>query len=215
MAQLIGLARQAATIRVDEVLKIVQLTEAADRQTRTYSKGMLQRLAIAQALLGQPELLILDEPSSGLDPRSQWEVRQLILQLRRQGTTLFICSHYLTEVEELCDTVGILRRGRLILNSPIHQLLTTQNMVEITISEANDAEAITKQLDLGTIITTAQGHTLRIHSSDQQYVLAVLVQAEIAIISLNPLYKALEEIYVQTTRTDEQVAGMPVTIGKE
>jgi ABC-2 type transport system ATP-binding protein len=215
MAQLIGHEKLNATARVNDVLETVQLGSVADRQTRTYSKGMLQRLAIAQALLGQPDLLILDEPTSGLDPRSQWEVRQVIRQLRGQGTTLFICSHYLTEVEELCDTVGILRRGRLILNSSVQQLLTAQDVVEITISGISDAESIIKQLGLRDDIISAHHQMLRIRSSDQQHVLAALVQAEIPIISLSPLHKTLEEIYVQTTRTDEQKVPTPVTIGEE
>src|SRR2546430_12207828 len=77
----------------------------------TIEGGMLRRLAIAQALMTDPELLILDEPTSGLDPRSQWEIRQILAGLRKQGKTVLLCSHYLAEVEALCDAVGILRRG--------------------------------------------------------------------------------------------------------
>src|SRR3989440_12881823 len=77
----------------------------------TIEGGMLRRLAIAQALMTDPELLILDEPTSGLDPRSQWEIRQILAALRKQGKTVLLCSHYLAEVEALCDAVGILRRG--------------------------------------------------------------------------------------------------------
>jgi ABC-2 type transport system ATP-binding protein len=94
MAQLSGLWSEASRTRAQEVLAMVQLEEAANRPIHTYSKGMQQRLAIAQALITEPELLILDEPTSGLDPRSQWEIRQIILTLRKQGKTLLLCSHY-------------------------------------------------------------------------------------------------------------------------
>ena len=100
---------------IQALLEQVNLHEAADRNIGTYSKGMLQRLAIAQALLTNPELLILDEPTSGLDPRSQWEVRQIVAGLRKEGKTILLCSHYLSEVEALCDSVCILRRGHLLL----------------------------------------------------------------------------------------------------
>ena len=101
LGKLAGLWEAANGRRVGEVLDQVNLQEAADRAIGTYSKGMLQRLAIAQALMTNPELLILDEPTSGLDPRSQWEIRQIIAALRRQGKTVLLCSHYLAEVEHI------------------------------------------------------------------------------------------------------------------
>ena len=97
---------------------------------------MLQRLALAQALMTDPQLLILDEPTGGLDPRSQWEIRQIVAGLRKQGKTVLLCSHYLAEVEALCDSVGILRKGELILSGTVADLLHTQDVVEIVL--AND-----------------------------------------------------------------------------
>ncbi|HLQ29534.1 MAG TPA: ABC transporter ATP-binding protein [Ktedonobacteraceae bacterium] len=123
LGKLAGLWGAANSGRIGQVLEQVNLQEVADRAIGTYSKGMLQRLAIAQALMTDPELLILDEPTSGLDPRSQWEIRQIVAALRRQGKTVLLCSHYLAEVEALCDTVGILRRGEMILSGTVADLL--------------------------------------------------------------------------------------------
>jgi ABC-2 type transport system ATP-binding protein len=98
MAQLSGIWQNACSERVAGVLEQVDLGAAADEKVATYSKGMLQRLMIAQTLLTDPALLILDEPTNGLDPYSQWKVRQIIAALRRQGKTIFLCSHYLKEL---------------------------------------------------------------------------------------------------------------------
>ncbi len=124
------------------LLTRVNLSEAADRTLGTYSKGMLQRLAIAQAILNEPDLLILDEPTSGLDPHSQWEVRQLLASLRKEGKTLLICSHYLAEIEALCDTVGILRRGTLLLHGKVDDLLHSQGIVEIVLASRSGTPLI-------------------------------------------------------------------------
>ncbi|GEJ55655.1 ABC transporter ATP-binding protein [Anaeromyxobacter diazotrophicus] len=99
--------------RCDELLELVGLTPAADRQIRKYSKGMQQRLGIAQALVADPAFVILDEPMSGLDPIGRKEVRDLILELKRRGKTVFFSTHILPDVESLCDRVGIIMRGQL------------------------------------------------------------------------------------------------------
>jgi ABC-2 type transport system ATP-binding protein len=135
MAQLSGLWGAANRQRVQSVLEQVDLSAAANERLATYSKGMLQRLSIAQTLLTDPQLLILDEPTNGLDPYSQWQVRQIIDALRKQGKTILICSHYLAEVEMLCDTVGILLHGKLVQSGAVSDLVHTQNAVEIVLAE--------------------------------------------------------------------------------
>jgi ABC-2 type transport system ATP-binding protein len=203
MAQLSGIWGEANHTRVQEVLAMVQLQEAASRPIHTYSKGMQQRLAIAQALITEPELLILDEPTSGLDPRSQWEIRQIILNLRKLGKTLLLCSHYLAEVEELCDAVGILRRGQMLLSGTVSQLLAAQGCIEIVLGTTIPAETVARNLNLEASLIEAQGNKLCIKDSMQQSVLAALIAADIPIISLNPLNHTLEEIYLQTTYTKD------------
>lgn len=208
LAELSGVFGTANQTRIQEVLDLVKLGEAADRKIGQYSKGMLQRLAIAQALLTNPDLLIFDEPTSGLDPRSQWEVRQIIAGLRNQGKTILICSHYLTEVEALCNVVGILRRGKLILTGRVTDLLHGQDAVEITLPQELSAEDLVNRLSLRDRVIDTQANILRIRASEQALVLNRLVNAEVPLLSLNPLNRTLEEVYVQATRrADEQLFG--------
>src|SRR5205823_5946707 len=165
-----------------------------------------QRLAIAQALMTDPELLILDEPTSGLDPRSQWEIRQILAALRKQGKTVLLCSHYLAEVEMLCDAVGILRRGELILSGTVADLLHAQDVVEIVLANDQRASEVVTRLGIGEQVTEAQGNLLRVAGKAQQAVLVALVSANVAIASLNPVSRTLEDVYVQTTRAADEVS---------
>lgn len=204
LAELSGLWHADNAERITDLLAQVNLVEAANRPIGTYSKGMLQRLAIAHALITNPELLILDEPTSGLDPRSQWEIRQLLTTLRKQGKTLLICSHYLAEVEALCDSVGILRRGQLILSGSVADLLHSQGIVEIVLDQQHNAQKIVAQLGLSDQVIEAQGNLLRITEDQQTSILAKLVNANITITSLNPVNRTLEEVYVKTTQSNEK-----------
>lgn len=212
LGKLSGLWDSANANRVEELLAEVNLLGAADRLIGTYSKGMLQRLAIAQALLTDPELLILDEPTSGLDPRSQFEVRQIIVALRKRRKTVLLCSHYLVEVEALCDAVGILRRGELLLSGRVADLLHSQDIVEIVLANDQSARDIMARLGMTERIIEAQGNLLRISGSAQPDVLAALVSADISISSLNPLNQTLEEVYVQTTRRAENASSVEAPV---
>ena len=203
LGKLAGLWGTANATRIHDVLELVHLSEAADRAIGTYSKGMMQRLALAQALMTDPQLLILDEPTSGLDPRSQWEIRQIVAALRKQGKTVLLCSHYLAEVEALCDSVGILRKGELILSGAVADLLHTQDIVEIVLASDRPAADVVALLDIEQQIIAAQGNVLRIPGKMQNAILALLVNTDIAITSLNPLTQTLEEVYVETTRNAE------------
>jgi ABC-2 type transport system ATP-binding protein len=196
LALLSGLDGEMRRARVREVLERVHLTAAADRRSGGYSKGMLQRLAIAQALLTDPDLLILDEPTSGLDPLGQWEVRQIIAALHGQGKTIILCSHYLAEVESLCDTVGILRRGRLVQLGAVADLLRAEETVEIVLAEGTSVAEVAARLALGGE-AVAGGARLRIPQAEQQRVLAALVAAGITLRSLNPVSETLEDVYVR------------------
>jgi ABC-2 type transport system ATP-binding protein len=200
MAQISGLWGNLNSRRVDEALELVDLSAASDEMLATYSKGMQQRLCIAQALLTDPEFLILDEPTSGLDPYSQWKVRQIIAELRGQGKTLLICSHYLAEVETLCDTVGILQRGRLIRSGAVEELIHIQDTIEILLRNDQVASEIVERLHIDKHVLEMERNLLRIRAEAQQEVLAALVLAEVPIQALNPLSQTLEEVYIQTTR---------------
>lgn len=204
LGELSSIGDAANAERIDSLLTQVNLVEAANRPIGTYSKGMLQRLAIAQALITDPELLILDEPTSGLDPRSQWEIRQLLSTLRKQGKTMLICSHYLAEVEALCDSVGILRRGQLILNGSVADLLHSQGIIEIELEQHTIASEVVERLSITHQIIETQGNLLRIAEDQQASILTRLVNANIAITSLNPVSRTLEEVYVKTTQSSEK-----------
>ena len=117
-----GMDARAIKARTDELLEAVELTEAAKRPLKTYSKGMLQRAGIAQALLNDPELLILDEPFTGLDPLARIHFRELLKNLREKGKSIFFSSHELGETELLCDTVAIMKKGRCIYRGPVTSL---------------------------------------------------------------------------------------------
>jgi ABC-2 type transport system ATP-binding protein len=120
---LAGLRRAEVVSRVSHLLDIVGLSEARTRQLRKFSKGMLQRVGLAQALIHDPELVILDEPMSGLDPLGRKQVRDLILGLRDQGKTVFFSSHIIPDVEMICDRVGIIVKGRLLAMGRIDELV--------------------------------------------------------------------------------------------
>jgi ABC-2 type transport system ATP-binding protein len=200
MAGLSGLAGAAAHTRCDVVLDQVRLRAAADRRIHTYSRGMRQRLAIAQALLCDPKLLVLDEPTGGLDPGGQWEVRQIIGELRRGGRTLLLCSHYLNEVEELCDEVGILRKGQMVRTGTVRELLGGEEGVEIVLAGDGPAEQIALTFGLRATCLPGNARALRVAVVDQQATLAALLGAGIAIRSVNPVARTLEDVYVQATR---------------
>jgi ABC-2 type transport system ATP-binding protein len=122
--RLLGLSKSERHSRTEELLKLVGIEYAATRQVRKYSKGMNQRLGMAQALLHDPDLVILDEPMSGLDPIGRREVRDIILSLREQGKTIFFSTHILSDVEMICDQIAIMHRGRLVAEGTVDDLMS-------------------------------------------------------------------------------------------
>ncbi len=128
---------------IDRVLDIVSLLDRAGDKVKTYSHGMKQRLGVAQALLGKPELIILDEPTAGLDPKGIKEIRRLISELSQQGLTIFLSSHILHEVEQICRNMAIIDRGRLIVQGDVEQLLNSEeNIFIVKIDRPEEASEI-------------------------------------------------------------------------
>lgn len=134
--RLCGLRGQALRERTREMLEIAGLTEAADRRLGGYSKGMLQRVGLAQALVQGPRLLVLDEPTAGVDPIGSRAIRDIVLELKQRGMTVFLCSHLLEQVQEICDRVGILCQGCLIAEGSMEELTRDQRRTEITLRDA-------------------------------------------------------------------------------
>jgi ABC-2 type transport system ATP-binding protein len=122
-ARIFRLPKGQIETRIDAVLKLVELEDARKRPIKTYSKGMQQRVGLAQALINNPDLLILDEPTSGLDPLGRMKVREIILRLKNEGKTVFFSSHELGEVETVCDHVGVLHQGRLLVEGRVSELV--------------------------------------------------------------------------------------------
>jgi ABC-2 type transport system ATP-binding protein len=121
-AKIFGLARGEADKRIDRLLKLVELEHARKRSIKSYSKGMQQRVGLAQALINDPDLLILDEPTSGLDPLGRMKVREIIQRLKDEGKTVFFSSHELGEVETVCDRVAIIHQGELKAVGSVHDI---------------------------------------------------------------------------------------------
>ncbi len=132
--RLAGMSGHELDLRVREVLGAVGMERTANLQIRRYSKGMVQRIGLAQAIVARPRLLILDEPTSGLDPVGRREMRDLILQERQRGTTILFCTHIIPDVEALCDRVAVLVNGNLAREGSVQDLLTTQvPLMEVTV----------------------------------------------------------------------------------
>jgi ABC-2 type transport system ATP-binding protein len=125
--------------RTGELLNLVGLEHARDRRLGGYSKGMLQRVGLAQALIQQPRLLVLDEPTAGVDPAGSREIRDLILDFKKRGITVLLCSHLLSQVQEICDRIGILHKGSLIREGRLDELISIENQTELILENVNPA----------------------------------------------------------------------------
>jgi ABC-2 type transport system ATP-binding protein len=125
--------------RVAELLELVDLAGASHRRIGGYSKGMLQRIGLAQALIQNPRLVILDEPTAGVDPIGSREIRDLIFKLREQGITVFLCSHLLEQVQEVCDHVGIIFRGEIVKEGRLEDLIAIEDQTELILKDADPA----------------------------------------------------------------------------
>jgi ABC-2 type transport system ATP-binding protein len=135
--KLCGLHGAGLRRRIDELLALVGLTSARDRRLGGYSKGMLQRIGLAQALVHEPKLVVLDEPTAGVDPAGAREIRDLILDFKRRGITVLLSSHLLGQVQEICDRVGILANGILVREGALHDLLAIQNQTDVVLEDAS------------------------------------------------------------------------------
>jgi ABC-type multidrug transport system ATPase subunit len=175
--------------RVDDVLEQVGLAGVGRRPVKAYSLGMRQRLGLAGALLRRPELLVLDEPTNGLDPQGITEVRELLLELHRGGTTVFLSSHLLAEVEQLCTRVGVLDRGRLVLQD---ELATLTAPTGSTVVRTPTPDRVRATLDGR--VTSVDGERVVVKGSDPAEVNALLVGAGIAVTGLALERPTLEEV---------------------
>ncbi len=134
--KLCGLSGRKLSDKSGELLRLVGLESARDRRLGGYSKGMLQRIGLAQALIQDPRLLVLDEPTAGVDPRGSAEIRDLIVGCKRRGITVLLCSHLLGQVQEICDRIGILDRGILVREGRLEELISIEDQTEVVFRNA-------------------------------------------------------------------------------
>ena len=178
--------------RTREVLDILELTEVAHRNVGKFSRGMLQRVGLAQALINDPELLLLDEPTSALDPLGRVAVREILLQAKSRGKTVFLSSHLLSEIELICDRVAILNRGRLVRLGRTAELLESRDRLEV-VARGIDAAAFAASLSDDGLVA------FRVPASGQREAIERVWSLGGEIVRLNPVRKSLEEVFVELT----------------
>jgi ABC-type multidrug transport system ATPase subunit len=189
-----GGARRTRRHRVDEVLEQVGLAGIDRRPVRAYSLGMRQRLGLAAALLRRPRLLVLDEPTNGLDPSGIREVRELLLALNQAGTTVFLSSHLLSEVEALCTRIGVVDRGRLVLQDDLAAFQAPTGLVEVTTPDALRAASL-----LGDAAASVDGCRLLVRADDPATLNARLVASGIRVAAIFALRRTLETAVLEAT----------------
>ena len=134
--RLCGLGGKALRDQAQDLLRLTGLEGAADRRLSGYSKGMLQRIGLAQALVHEPRLLVLDEPTAGVDPSGSRRIRDLILDCKKRGITVLVTSHLLEQLQEVCDRIGIMSQGRMVREGPIEELISVENQTEFVLEDA-------------------------------------------------------------------------------
>lgn len=187
--------------RILEVLEIVGLADRAKDKVRAFSQGMKQRLGIAQALLSKPKLLILDEPTNGLDPRGMKEVRDLILKLAEEGITILLSSHLLHEIEQICTTMAIINLGKLIKIGSVHNLLNESDtfITEITAEPVVKAKTTLESLEYVSNVVESSGTLkVRIANKDLSQLTRDLVNANVDVSAIIPR-TSLEDYFLSLT----------------
>lgn len=184
--------------RVDEILEMIGLSHAADRQTRNFSTGMKQRLGIGMSLLHKPELLILDEPTNGMDPAGMREIRNLLSQLAEQGVTIFLSSHLLHEVEQICNRVGILKSGKIVAEGDVKDLLGDRAMVRVRVSSPREAVQLLQSLP-GCHEIKPNGSIVTVSGVTSQAVVSHLVLGGVVPSEVTTGSSDLESIFLELT----------------
>ena len=204
--QLAGGRKEEAGAVISQLLSKVRLTGFERLKIGKYSRGMVQRLGVAQALLRDPQLLVLDEPTSGLDPTGRKDVRDLISTLRDAGKTVFLSSHLLSEVEQVCDRVIFINKGRVIQSGRMEELLGVADKVEICLTGL-PPEMEQRIVESGGAVTRNEHDLIVIVSVAQKREVAESVWAAgYDVVSLSPLRNSLEDLYMKTVGTEGGVA---------
>jgi len=202
--RLCGVDRATRSKRADELIELVGLTHARNTRLKKYSKGMLQRAGIAQALINDPELVVFDEPMSGLDPVGRKEMRDIIMSLGDQGKTVFFSTHILADVELICDTVAFIIGGELKEKGALSDLIRTEQGTEVSLRLSSDVtESAIAELVSVAAKSRHGEHELAVALPSQVDVDAYLAKAAAAgakVISVAPRHETLEELFIRRTK---------------
>jgi ABC-2 type transport system ATP-binding protein len=198
-ARLFQMDEKTRKTKIQALLEQVGLARDAKRQLRQYSKGMLQRIGIAQSLLNDPDLLIFDEPTSGLDPVAHKDIQDLIISLGKQGKTVFLSSHQLTDVENVCDRVAMINRGKLVRIGSIEELLHAGRTIVTLIGAKDDLVA---QLKPMAERVSVDGNEVKVYleSKDTLFTILDAVKGKAELVSVLPQRQSLEEMFVEIVR---------------
>jgi ABC-type multidrug transport system ATPase subunit len=190
---------------VGAALELVDLTDRAGDRYRSYSLGMKQRLGVAAALMGRPELLILDEPTNGLDPAGMADMRQLIRSLADQGQTVMLSSHLLGEVQQICDRVGVISSGRLLTESTVAELRGGTSLL-VRADPLDEAHAVIRRVVGDAGVSRVDG-TLRVSADAARApeLTRALVQADVAVFEVRPQERSLEDVFFQMTGNHDEL----------
>jgi len=209
VADLRGLPRAQSRRKIEETVAEVKMSEWLDKKVGKFSKGMKQRINVAAALLSDPEIIMLDEPTTGLDPRGQSEVRDIVKDLKKKNRLVFMSSHLLNEVQEICDEVAMIDHGKLIVYDRLSNVTARfsadgSNIVEIETSKDIDDQTINSNIASFADVSSVErldSRKVRIHfsggSQNQERLLEDLVAMKIGLISFRPSSSALEDTYLK------------------
>lgn len=197
---------------IEEALEMLSLTEAADKPVKSYSLGMKQRLGIARAILCKPELVILDEPTNGLDPAGMKQIRDLFRNLSTEyGMTFLISSHLLSEIESIADTIGVINHGKLIKESSIKEITETNTTyIELIAENTEKAAYVLADKILLTNFKIADDNKIRIYEPNitTQKISKELIQNGVEIVSINQHTENLEDYFLKITKTNSGEVGI-------
>jgi ABC-type multidrug transport system ATPase subunit len=208
--QIIGsMNRKVSEKRINQVLEMVDLADRAESKVGSYSHGMRQRLGIALALIHEPDLIILDEPTSGLDPQGMKDVRELIRELGKQGTTVFISSHLLHEIELVCNRAAILVKGRMVVQGPVSELRPAGNTVKVLAGDQKRAFEVLSRLVPPDKITSEEGYVILETVQDLvPEMVRRLVAENVDVQAVVPAHEqSLEDMFLELTASESPSEG--------
>ena len=202
--RLTGLGGASLTRRVNEVLELVGMERAGALQIRRYSKGMVQRIGLAQALVNKPDLLILDEPTSGLDPVGRRQMRDLILAERARGATILFCTHIIPDVEALCDRVAVLVGGRRVQEGSVKELLRSGvPLMEVVLEGVAADEVRGWGLGVSQVFDLGGRLTVTVTDEHSQHLLSKALASGARVVSLQPVRFSLEDLFLDAMKKAE------------